>query len=133
MAQGGRRNQKGHSTRLLGTKKTLRLKATLIRGDRMTKKEWIIIGFDHPTSYRSLIYKQRIRRTETLLAALEEGINAGCNLFSIRGVEVPAPTVSAVSKENELQDSLMQPEMTETGTAAQEANHTNRGIERWTN
>lgn len=50
-----------------------------------TQRTWVIVGFVHPNESQSLIYK-KCKRTETLLRYVEEGINKGCNLFSIRGV-----------------------------------------------
>lgn len=48
--------------------------------------KWIIVGFKHPSEKKSLIYKQNIS-SETLLKSIEEGIEKGCNVFSIRGFE----------------------------------------------
>uniref|UniRef100_A0A6M3XDJ9 Uncharacterized protein n=1 Tax=viral metagenome TaxID=1070528 RepID=A0A6M3XDJ9_9ZZZZ len=46
--------------------------------------KWIIVGFKHPDQKKSIIYKQNIS-SETLLKSIEEGIDLGCNIFSIRG------------------------------------------------
>ncbi len=46
--------------------------------------KWRIVGFNHPESDKSLIYKQNIN-DEQLLSAIQVGIAKGCNLFSIRG------------------------------------------------
>lgn len=47
--------------------------------------KWIIVGFNHPILNKSLIYKQNIKE-ETMIKAIKEGIEKGCNLFSIRGI-----------------------------------------------
>lgn len=65
------------------------------------KREWIIVGFKHPEESQSLIYKRGIRRLETLYAAIEAGINQGCNLFSIRGIEIKESKGSANMTESE--------------------------------
>lgn len=47
--------------------------------------KWIIVGFKHPNKSKSIVYKQMITK-DTLLKTIEKGIEDGCNLFSIRGV-----------------------------------------------
>lgn len=46
--------------------------------------KWRIVGFDHPSKEKSLIYLQNLS-DERLIEAIRKGINRGCNLFSIRG------------------------------------------------
>lgn len=50
----------------------------------MVKMKWRIIGFQHPKSEHSIIYKQNLTTTE-LIKAIKRGILEECNLFSIRG------------------------------------------------
>lgn len=45
---------------------------------------WRIVGFKHPEQEKSLIYKQNLT-DEQLVKAIKQGIEKGCNLFSIRG------------------------------------------------
>jgi len=47
---------------------------------------WRIVGFKHPESENSLIYKQKLTN-EKLIETIKEGIAKGCNLFSIRGFD----------------------------------------------
>lgn len=51
------------------------------------KMKWVIVGFDHPYTRKSLVYKQNILEN-TLIKTLMHGIEQGCNIFSIRGFEV---------------------------------------------
>jgi len=46
--------------------------------------EWIIVGFNHPEEKKSKIYRQNITE-ELLIKAIKDGIEKGCNVFSIRG------------------------------------------------
>ena len=46
--------------------------------------KWRIVGFNHPEQEKSIIYKQGLS-DERLLKAVRDGIEKGCNLFSIRG------------------------------------------------
>ena len=50
------------------------------------ERTWIIVGFKHPDETQSLVYK-KCKLPETLLRYIQEGIDKGCNLFSIRGVD----------------------------------------------
>ena len=50
------------------------------------KIKWTIVGFNHPEEGKSLVYKQNILQ-KTLIKTIEEGIEKGCNLFSIRGID----------------------------------------------
>lgn len=58
------------------------------RKPKITKivRKWTIVGFNHPDHRKSIIYKQNILHN-TLIRALEEGIERGCNIFSIRGFQ----------------------------------------------
>jgi len=47
---------------------------------------WRIVGFKHPQNEKSLVYKQNLTDAQ-LISAIEQGIQKGCNLFSIRGFE----------------------------------------------
>lgn len=49
-------------------------------------KKWRIVGFNHPTHEKSLVYKQGLT-DEGLIRAIKAGIDKGANLFSIRGFE----------------------------------------------
>jgi hypothetical protein len=48
------------------------------------KMKWIIVGFEHPNKTKSLIYRQNVS-DEKLGEVIKQGIEKGCNLFSIRG------------------------------------------------
>jgi len=47
-------------------------------------RKWRIVGFKHPDKENSEIYRQNLT-DEGLIKAVQEGMNRGCNLFSIRG------------------------------------------------
>jgi len=51
------------------------------------EKKWRIVGFDHPKKEKSLLYYQNLT-SERLLEVLKNGIENGCNLFSIRGFDI---------------------------------------------
>lgn len=59
----------------------------IARAEVKTYRKWVIVGFSHPQEGRSLLYKS-CKRVETLLRYVQEGIEKGCNLFSIRGFDV---------------------------------------------
>jgi len=49
-------------------------------------KRWTIVAFNHPEVSRSVLYKQDIDEVQ-LHRALDEAIEKGANIFSIRGFE----------------------------------------------
>ena len=47
---------------------------------------WRIVGFKHPKKEKSILYRQNLNE-DRLIDAILDGIEKGCNLFSIRGFE----------------------------------------------
>ncbi len=67
----------------------------LLPQDRVGLMRWTIVAFRHPDREKSVLYKQDLS-DEALLGAVLKGIEAGANLFSIRGFREPQPAAEIV-------------------------------------
>jgi hypothetical protein len=70
----------------MNDEETISLSDYVAKAEYRTERKWIIVGFQHPNESQSLIYK-KCKLAETLLRYVQEGIDKGCNLFSIRGID----------------------------------------------
>jgi hypothetical protein len=63
----------------------------------VTELRWTVVAFYHPTSQKSVHYRQRLTK-EQLLKEIEKAIALGANLLSIRGVHTLVKTQTVFGK-----------------------------------